>query len=237
MKKRLCCFLFLLLYLAGFFIGALASGWLYPLSVSKQGQTEKTRQTESGESARAGQTLETWQNGERTLVIGTEASGSSQPNLPRTYPGKVWGRKLFLQYVLYFFLTVALLEIGKKPLPVMLYWLLYGTAAGMYARGLVSFYGTSGQYYGLAGLLILPSILAVLTGVFWIKPGIESGPGYFPYQKRIRDILLALRIRLLPSCFYAAALLLCYVADYEIVKRIQWRLLLRMFGNVVNQTF
>lgn len=228
MKKRLCCFLFLLFYLIGFLGGVLASGWLYPAAAPESGEGERGTLSK--------QTLETWQAGGITLAEDTAALGGGQ-NLEKArkqYPGRVWGKRLIRQYLLYFILTVALLEIGKKPFPVFLFWLLYGIASGMYARGLTSFYGRMGGYYGLMAVLVIPSLLAVLTGIFWMKPGVEAGISYFPYQKRIRDIVLALRIRILPSCFYAAALLICYVADYEIVKRIQWRLLLRMLRNVVN---
>ncbi len=166
------------------------------------------------------------------VTLAQEETTLAEPG--KKYPGNVWGRKLGWCYLLYFVLTVAILEVGKKPLPLLAFWLLYGITSGIYARGLASFYGRLGEYYSFTAVLVIPSVLAVLTGIFWIKPGLEPGLSYVPYQKRIRDILLVLRIRLLPSCFYAAALLLCYVTDYEIVKRIQWRLLLRMLRNVVN---
>ena len=226
MKKRLCCFLFLLLYLFGFLIGVLASGWLYPGNTGDSGWQQEKK--DSGKISP--QTLETWQAGGVTLA--QEETTLAEPG--KKYPGNVWGRKLGWCYLLYFVLTVAILEVGKKPLPLLAFWLLYGITSGIYARGLASFYGRLGEYYSFTAVLVIPSVLAVLTGIFWIKPGLEPGLSYVPYQKRIRDFLLVLRIRLLPSCFYAAALLLCYVTDYEIVKRIQWRLLLRMLRNVVN---
>ena len=128
---------------------------------------------------------------------------------------------------------VFFLDIRKKGKPIVAGWLLYGILSGAYIRGWILIGGQTGIWYCLTALLILQPLVAVLTGIYRSRADAIVLP-YYSSKRRIRDFLEIIHIRLLPGCIYAAALLLCYIIDYEIIKRIQWKLLLRMLGNVIN---
>lgn len=220
-RKKLCCFFFAFLWVVGFMGGFYGGKWFY------QGSAV-------GGRAEASITILTPQDGASSASVGE----------PARYPGEQWRKQMFLEYAAGTAVTLLLLLAFGEPRPLMVFWALYGFLAGMYGRGMGWYFGGAGLRYCLLGFVPPALFGGLLSGILWqyrrffTEPGIwleiqgaSAGGGI---GKRVRRLVETLRTRLVRTAALLSAILLCYLVDFEILKRIQWKLLLEMLGDRIN---
>lgn len=138
------------------------------------------------------------------------------------YQGKMWRKRVVIQYAFYY--TVVLLFLGRQKKPVWLWisWLIYGFLLGIYGAGLACVYGNPG-----GRLLVIPSmvtggLISLITGVFYHKWKKRTRYEYYG-RKKLRMWWEIFRIQILPYGSFGAALFLCWLLDQEVLGRLRWK--------------
>lgn len=206
MKKRLCCFFFLMWYLTGWMVGYLVGAWYFP------DRTDIGNQTSRVEEATEKRMLTSVVD--ETLIEGRTERGT---------------RCLWMIYVGCYMLACWSLEIRKKPLILWIGWAITGMFYGIYLRGILWRYPFWGMGYG-SSVMVIPVIASVLMGIYAMWVDIAHGNAYRRRdraKKRISDMMRYLSVCLRPAFFYGVAMFVLYILDHEIIKRVQWYLLYR----------
>lgn len=238
LDKRISIFLFAVVYCLGIAIGFFTSGWLFPVENADRMQ-DNYRDMQKNQQNSINMQIYGDRSDSRSDSTYQNRQNLQEDSLTK-YPGRVWGKKLLYQYLLSGIGTVVLLVFLRQPGIVVLFWLAAGLTAGAYARGVSRIYAGCGEFlcrsYIVLAVFPMPVICSLLSGVLWKnrETWLRLSGRVSQQTKRIRRVFDYIRIRFLQAGVLLAVLICCYLLDHEIIKRIQWSLLLRMFRDGVD---